>query len=564
MPSNKVHIGDLSSPQTRSSGPSKRPSSQSIAPSDTTAISKEFLRQYQTRSKTDDEFNNRCRGQIDKIFLITDLLLLGYAKDGKEIAGIYESLDPELPTPSMTTIISLAIQLNKSRMLGMRVKTDAIESTTSRLSERIEKMEEEKVRREQELDEIRMGFLRKETALIKSYLETMDSLGNEIEEYKTTKNKQVEKQSLKLQYLNFKILYEIMFQYKEKGRLQFIHQPILKLEEFLGYNILVINQFLEKLIILQCHLSYLFRVELPHLHELIGFLPNGKFYDLIKKKQAMILGTTEEEEEDNEESKDKPSETSSSKGPIPDTTPEPPKDIRNPKEKLIKLGDAYKLPLSAKTLNYQRRARRISSIDPSELNNIPILKERSLSPNSTMAANISSATAIPTTGSTTGPKKHMIIIPHKIINKPFNKLSIKEFLKFLLVIVKVITNFQVFLMFTTNDNHDLSLDDWCNFDKLLREVVLNLDQFFNQRMNELEMGISIPRRGINHVGDGYSDTTSFQILMEHVYELLMESSISRKQYNRPMALSDLKLRDLILNQTKLNLSEEWDIVSEMI
>ncbi|EGW34093.1 uncharacterized protein SPAPADRAFT_148495 [Spathaspora passalidarum NRRL Y-27907] len=490
------------------------------------------LRQYQIQSRLDDELNERCRHQIDSIFEYTDLLIEGHDKEfDKQL--VYDGMDESLPIPSTATLTAFAIQLNKLRILHLKLKTDAMNVSKERIKGKIEVLKEKKQEQEKKLDQLRLDLLKSETKLISNGNARIDSLNSQIEENKSTKNKQVGRQVLRLQEQNFKILKEISFQNKER-KLLFNHQPILKLEELLGYNLLVINQFLERLIVLQIQLSDLFRVELPHLPELVGFLPDSKFYDLIRKKQQIIKGSEEDGLSDVESSTDTPTSEDS-------LIFEVPKDIQNPTEKIIKLGDAYKLPLSSKTLNHQRRAHRSNSVEPADLSNIPIIKhDRSVSP------------------STSSPKKNMVIIPHKIINKPFNRLSIKDFLRFFLVIVKLITNFQVFLMFT-GEIEDMSLDEWCNFEKVLRQV-MNLDLGFKKRLYEQE------KQAVDYATSAVR--TNFQDLMEHVYELLMKSSAvlgtKKKHSDKPMAFLDLKLRDIIRNPTRLNLSEEWDIVSHMI
>ena len=100
-------------------------------------------------------------------------------------------------------------------------------------------------------------------------------------------------------------------------------QPILKVEEFLGYNLLVINQFLERLIVLQSQVAYLFNMELPYLNELVTFLPDEKFYNLIRKKEMIISGLDGNEEDDEQEDV---------------KTPDIPNDIQNPTEKIFRMG----------------------------------------------------------------------------------------------------------------------------------------------------------------------------------------------------------------------------------
>ncbi|RLV95365.1 hypothetical protein JA1_000903 [Spathaspora sp. JA1] len=496
------------------------------------------LRQYQIQARLDDELNDLCRHQIDSIFEYTDLLSdLNDREYEKRI--IYDSMDEGLPMPSVPTLTAFALQLTKLKILHLKLKTDAINVSKERIKTKIEDLQQRKQEQVSKLDKLKSDLLTSEEKLVVSGKEILDDLNCQIEENKTIKNKQVEKQAIRLQYQNFKILKEISFQHKD-NKLLFNHQPILKLDELLGYNLAVINQFLERLIILQIQLSSLFRVDLPHLHELVGFLPDSKFYDLIKKKQQIIKGGPPEEGLSDSIDVISYSEHHS-------VILDVPKDISNPTEKIIKLGDAYKLPLSSKTLNYQRRAHRASSVEPSDLSNIPVINERSVSPSASSTS--------------TSPKKNMVIVPHKIINKPFNRLSMKDLLKFFLVIVKLLANFQVFLMFT-GEVHDMNtLDVWCNFEKVLRQV-MNVEQVFKRRLEE------------DNIKSRESETeiatipTNFRDLTEHVYDILMKSNAAinakKKQPDKQMAFLDLKLRDIIKNQTRLNLSEEWDIVSHMI
>ncbi|RCK59251.1 hypothetical protein Cantr_07695 [Candida viswanathii] len=485
----------------------------------------EELRELQIRGRLGDATTSQYKNQIDVIFQIVSLLQNNAEGD---VNDMYYLLDHELPTPSIISITSLAIQLNKLRLLDSKLRTDSIIQAAAQIQTRIVKLENQKSNIEQELDQIRLKMLKKEAEMIRVYEEGVAQVNSHIEDYKLTKIKQVEVQALKLQYANFKIIYETSFQQKDK-KLLFNHQPILKLEEFLGYNLLVINQFLERLIILQSQLSYLFNVDLPHLKELMNYVPDEKFYNLIRKKELIISGREADEEEEN-----RINEQSSEKR----NSMEIPKGIPNPTEKIFKFGDGYNLPPSSKTLNYQLR-RRASSVEPADLNNIPVIKE---------------PTAATSSSSKTTSRK--IIIPHKIINKPFNKLAIKDFLKFVGIIVKIIINFQAFLVFRSNVA-ELQPEEWCNFYKVLREIT-KLDEVLKD--NIVKETVSRPVTTL--LSTDLEMRANFQVLMEHVYEKLMTSSYSRKQHNRPIALQDLNLKNLIFNQTKL--SDDWDIVSGML
>lgn len=489
----------------------------------------EELQELQNQARLDDDTNSQYKNQIDILFQIVNLL----QNNSKEnVNDVYYLLDQELPTPSILSITSLAIQLNKLRLLDLKLKTDSIIQAGAQIQTKIVKLMDLKSNIEQELDKNRSKMLKKEAEMIRIYEEEVSKVNSHIEDYKFTKIKQVEIQALKLQYSNFRIIYETSFQQRDKKML-FNHQPILKLEEFLGYNLLVINQFLERLIILQSQLAFLFNVELPHLKELKNYLPDEKFYNLIRKKELIITGKDSEEEEDG----NLDGQASEKKDSI-----DIPKGIPNPNEKIFKLGDGYNLPPSSKTLNYQLR-RRASSVEPADLNNIPVIKEP-----------VTTTTATTSSFSKTSPRK--IIIPHKIINKPFNKLAIKDFLRLVGIIVKIIINFQVFFVSTTYET-GLQAEDWCSFYKVLFEVT-KLDQVLKDKISRE----TVSRPVTSQLSSDLEMKVNFQILMELVYEKLMTSSYSRKQHNRPMALQDLNLKNLIFNQTKL--SDDWDIVSGML
>ena len=480
------------------------------------------LLDFQKRARLDDVTIDQYEHQINIIFQIANILQHDARKG---LDDLYYLLDHELPTPSIFSIISLSIQLKKLQLLDLKLRFGSIRRAREQLTTKVEQLTDKKLLFEQKLDQIRLKMLKREASMIRIYEEELEKLNTKIEDYHLTKIKQVELQALKLQHANFKVICEVSFHQKDK-KLFLNQQPILKVDEFLGYNLLVINQFLERLIVLQSQLSYLFNMGLPYLNELITFLPDEKFYNLIQKKEMIILGRDVNEEDHEQEDL---------------KTPSIPNDIQNPTEKIFRMGDGYNLPPSSKTLNYQMR-RRASSVEPADLNNIPVIKEQSLPLSSSSKKSVS--------------KK--IIIPHKIINKPFNKLSIKDFLKFVNVIVKIIINFQSFLI-STNSNEEPKILDWCNFQIILQEVI-KVDQVLKDRIyNESPVNTVITQ-----ISKKFETKENFESTMELVYNTLMRSSYSRKQHCGPVALQDLNLKSLISNQPKLNFSNEWDIVSGML
>ena len=95
------------------------------------------------------------------------------------------------------------------------------------------------------------------------------------------------------------LILKLSVKYHSIKRIKIAIEPAAYIESrgILGYNLLVINQFLERLIVLQSQLAYLFNMELPYLNELVTFLPDEKFYNLIRKKEMIISGLDGNEED---------------------------------------------------------------------------------------------------------------------------------------------------------------------------------------------------------------------------------------------------------------------------
>ena len=87
------------------------------------------------------------------------------------------------------------------------------------------------------------------------------------------------------------LILKLSVKYHSIKRIKIAIEPAAYIESrgFLGYNLLVINQFLERLIVLQSQLAYLFNMELPYLNELVTFCPM-KNLQLNTKKEMIISG----------------------------------------------------------------------------------------------------------------------------------------------------------------------------------------------------------------------------------------------------------------------------------
>lgn len=474
------------------------------------------LKRLQSLAIQDDKVLESYEGQINTIFKMASVLQSGQEKSTQVADELYSKLRDDIPKPSVSTITALAIQLNKLKILDTKLRLDSIDFAKSQAVKKVDSLKIKSEEIQKEIDSIRLRLLNKETELIKAYSNKSDQLIKEIDDFQLTKIAQVERQAQKIQFQHFRILLEVALQKRDNKKLFLHHQPILILDEFLGYNLSAINQFLERLVVLQNQLSRLFDIHLPHSRTLTKYLPDTKFYDLLKRKEVMITGQKESMIDDNDDDREQKETT--------------PMGIDNVSEKVIKLGDAYQLPLSSKTLNFQRRAARLTSpIEPVELNSIPVFRQNS------------------TSSSTT----RKITIPHRIINKPFNKLSIKDFLEFMVVIVKIVANFQVLLATLVIDTSEFTIEDWCNFEKIL-------DKLANVEESEIATLNSIPS------GSKFNLTSNSHDLLQQVYKSIVKSTYAQKHHNKALAFQTLNFNNLFLNESKTSRGDDWDLISEIL
>lgn len=492
-----------------------------------------------------NEFNDQSKKKINEVFSISDRLNSG--EQVSPAAGKQDETNELLPMPSLQSIKALTTQLNKLDILRLNIRNKSIARNKIVVSGKVDALLKSVQIVQEQVNEKEAGISQKESQILELYERSTKSLDSRYDELKYNNVVQVKIQRIKLQHSKFKILKDMSFS-SSKDSLLFFGQQILKIERFLNYNILIINQFLENLIRFQKQLAKIFHIKVPFLDDLESLLPNSAFYDLIKEKELFMTGKNDDSDEEEKQKL----------GEIIDNVEGGNSNNNklfsfNSDERIIKLGNTIKLPLSSKTINNQRRA---SLGKHNELiKQIPVVKERSLSPTQSNNQN-----------------KKLIIIPHKILNKPFNKLYIKEFLKFLLVVVKIFANFKYILVVTdeidNNESEPISYD----FELILKRII-RIDDHFERQLSELNS-----KRAANNLGteDKVDSTFSrsvslnLKLSMEMVYNLIIDGS-SRKPStssntpinpNAPTLLRDLDLQDLISKQAKFHL-EDWDVVSQV-
>lgn len=512
-----------------------------VLPSATSDI--EELLSTQAKARINDDANVENRRQINGIFEVSSQLQKGIHTTS--VIRHYNALtvDPLSKIPSLNAISLLAIQLNKLEILNLNIRVNSLNRTIHHLEKKNERIRDNIAGDKNVLELQKSTVTKQHQELLENYKRMAKQLDDGIEEYRIKRINHIEKQSIRIQLKDFEILKEAIFSRSKDNNLLFYHQPILKISTFLTQSIISINQFLENLINLQYLLTRLFKIELPYLAELLGFLPDAEFFNLVKEKNMRMLGKTEDDEDDEEIINHINNQDL--------VSPSPPTSVG----RIIKLGDAIKLPLSSKTLNNQRRASLITASSSRGSLGSPSRGYEKLTQSTTPRP--------PVLVPESNPNRRIVIIPHKILNKPFSKLSIKEFLKFILVIVKIIANFQVMFMLTIGTEYAETDEFMLEFENILGRVT-TLDQLFISKLAPSKVESNLISSSIETIQELFAepiDKLNLHALMTNVYKNIVKGNDSSMRI--PTILQDLNLSDLIANQTKLHFKDEWDVISQI-
>ncbi|KAK6456469.1 uncharacterized protein RJT20DRAFT_128379 [Scheffersomyces xylosifermentans] len=465
-------------------------------------------------------------------------------------------LTDEDEPPSAHAITSLSLQLNRLRIMNLAMKNEGIQRSNQLNKERISKLSEEIAQTKDKVARSQDALEEKKKSMEQSYEKASAKVDVNARAY-PTKLHEIERQLVRMHRQRFIELKEMTFSRGPKNELYFHHQPILRLELFRGQKFSThISHFLENLIILQRNLATLFGLELPYLTELTKMLPGEEFFNAVKQKVNDIMEVPEEDDKESEE------EIEYEKRNSTDDNSQSHDDNGNA-ARVIKLGEELKLPLSSKTINSQRRASLMKSPEP--ITEIPVIKERSLSP---------TKSASPSMGA--GNKKNLIIIPHIILNKPFSSLTIYEFQKFVLVVAKIVANFQHFLMIVMHDETQ-DIDTICNFKSILEKVVrveelfdsslvhydkiLRPDMHSDPNFTDFDKSMYSLESALLKKKQEPVEETELKTLWGAIYSKIDKGKVAKnKGTNRRQIMTDKKMKN-ILGHPKM---DDWDLVSQML
>lgn len=325
-------------------------------------------------------------------------------------------------TTSEAAVKSLALQLWRLKILDVNIKLQGIE--------RARKTTEDKIA----AAETRCGAL--EAALLERERAIDDERHRMEDQYKAAVAKscldaavvrservpQIQRQVTRLQHAHYVVLRELVFSGRPRAsnRVKLFHQPVIRLSTFLSHNNKVdaINTFLENLVcVLMLFKDLFFPNEpsvLPYLPYLQSLLPDESFYASVQEEIAAI---SNEREIETGETSNGPTVAA----PIAESVSF---------AKVVICNNTIRIPMSSRTANLSRRA----SVRHAE----KAARESETSPTPPSQA---STRLVPSVLE----GKKIIIVPHKILTQPFTRLKTQEYLKFVLVLVKILVSFNSIL-----------------------------------------------------------------------------------------------------------------------
>lgn len=353
----------------------------------------------------------------------------------------------KLPRPNQTSINHLALQLQKLDIVNTRARIAGVLRTQESLREKVAGMEQKIAQLRREILNKKQQINTRQAQLSETFISRSDSLNVDIFRLQGNGMRYVLKQAASHQLNNFMVVKEVAFPNLEKykaqanglrssrgrSKLELFSQPVIPLQQFLAYNnkLETINTFLENLIHLQKLICDLLRVtgtdiELPYLPALEKLLPDSKFYELVQKKINLIMDDVPDSTED----------SVANTGSVHSDSPQVVL-ATDGKDKIVVKDNVIHIPISFRTMNLQRRlslkspTKESFELEKAELSP-PVSPKTKTRKDSVLAG------------------KQFVMVPHKILNKPFTRLLTEEYLRFLLVVSKIVINFQVLLRQTVD------------------------------------------------------------------------------------------------------------------
>lgn len=388
-----------------------------------------------------EELTHSLRHEINLIFEACDSgnATKSQVLDASSSPNVNRLPTSSSPRTSDSTVNHLSLQLKRLEILNANIKLQGIDKSRMALEARVAtsgarfKTLQSKINKKEEL------VNRKYQQLSDDYERALATKRTEVTRLRGENSLQITHQATLIQYSHYKIIRNVVFQgynvpvsgsRRSKDAIMFYGQSIIPLSALLSNNNKVdaINTFIENLISFLVLLKdLLFHEEpelLPYVSYLKTLLPDTKFYNSVQERIDAIY-----KEANNVEVVEKASTEDAADV---EFLPQPEQSVTF--NKVTIQNKTIKIPISSRTANINRRA----SIREQDLET----KEKSSgdnTPTPTPTAPYTNKLARSLEG------KKIVVVPHKILTRPFTRLKPKEYLKFVLIMVKVLLSFNVML-----------------------------------------------------------------------------------------------------------------------
>lgn len=364
--------------------------------------------------------------------------------DNKLEHGLQRETDPKVTHTQLQTseeaVKSLSLQLRRLDAQNVKTKLQAIDRSQKLLQEKIATAESKLSELRGEIARRDQCFQSKKVKLSNDFEAESSRKHLEDTRLRVESSQQITRHATSLQRQHYTTMRSLIFDNysatkslglrgAQKSSILLFGQPVIKFSSFLNYNNKVdaVNNFLENLIRTQILFKDLLSIDepgtLPFLPYLQTLLPDEKFYRSVQDKISAITNESHE----------------------PDTKPDL-SDVTGENQNAISIDGSTNLgkitiqnktiqiPISSRTANLNRRASLKEQDQPVETSQDP---HKDKTP-------ASAATSVQNSQRALDGKK-IVIVPHKILTRPFTRLKPKDYLKFVLILVKILLTFNSIL-----------------------------------------------------------------------------------------------------------------------
>lgn len=414
---------------------------------------------------------------------------------------------PGIPMPTSAAIGKLKVSIKKLDLRNLRSKQHRVERTLDSFHRKILALEAEINRQRLQNAELRESLELTKTKMAGLADAKLTELDKELFMIKHKTEFYINRQSSSIQLSRFQTIQESWLLGSSKNTPRLRYGRIIQLHEFATEKnqLNTVNTFLEDCIQLQLLLFEVFSIkdsqlELPYLDQLRKLLPDSNFYESVQSKINTLMLDDKGEDVT----------------PPVDTSPNEQFNVPEHLDKIIIKNNVLQVPRSSRTMNLQRR----SSVKQNEESEAKLNshKDEDVPRETTSGAKLKAAKNDFT--DTSAKPKRIVIVPHKILKKPFAKLEPNEYLKFVLVVVKILVDFNCLIAGVTDfygrDSKShmtrMSVNKFCYDFKGIFEQISKLQDLLKAAATEGDSGINEKQHSLlAYIDSLHSSTTTVDL-----------------------------------------------------